>query len=72
MMLQAVGFGVHFVPIVTQHLVQEHLQQAVMAQHFQGHLLAVRRQQHPAVLLVIHQRRVGGGQLLIMLVTEVG
>ena len=63
-MLQPVCLLMHFIPFVTQDLVQEQFQQAVVAHGFQGHPFTLRRKRGATMLLVFQQRRLGSRQLL--------
>ena len=56
-MLEAFGFLVHFIPMIAENIVQESLEQAVMAQDFQRAELAGVRQAHAMMLFIFHKWR---------------
>jgi len=63
-MLQAFGFVVHFIPGKIENIVQESLEQAMMALNFQSPPLTQFREDNSVVLLIFHERWAFGGKLL--------
>ena len=58
-MLQAIRLFVYLVPVVAQHLVEIHFEQAVMAQYLEGYLFTLGRQDYTTMLLIFQQWRGG-------------
>jgi hypothetical protein len=63
-MLQPFCLIVNLVPRVVEEIMEETLEQAVMAKNFQGAHLPSRRQARAAVLFVFHKRRLLRRELL--------
>lgn len=54
----------HFIPRVIQNIVKESFQQTVVAQNFQGAILARIGQKDTVMFLILHQRRPEGSEFL--------
>ena len=54
-MLETLRLVVHLVPAVTEHLHQEHFQEAVMAHELEGDLATLSGELLPAVAIVFHE-----------------